>query len=330
MLTRLTLRGLAGPSIVALALLASVGLLLQVAGLLLAAPAMPDPANTLRVLLALTPPALEHTLPVAFLVGLMVAFGRWHAEGTWTALRSAGVNGRRLLIPALIPGLALALIMSATSHFAAPAGRRAAARCLTQAASTVELTPGRFVELGGVVLHRPSQGGLLVSQGDAVMLAGQGQLREHSDGLLLELVDGEVLGLGEEPFTLRFHTAALPIPVSSTGRRVELAERSDAELTELVDRMRSRAKDASYEHGVLLKRSAMPLLPLLLPLLALPLGLRWGGRPGHTMLVVVAAWSLLRIGDASASLLGPHLAAALPLLGLALAALALWSGWRDR
>jgi len=330
MLTRLTLRSIAGPGLVALALLALAGLLLRAAGLLLAAPAMPSPGDTLFLVLALLPAALEHTLPVAFLVGLMVGLGRWHAEGTWTALRSSGINGRRLLLPVLAPGVVLMLVMAATSHLLAPEGRRAAARGLADAAASVELAPGRFTELGGVVLHRPETGGLWVSQAEAVLVAREGTLSLRRDGLLLELTDGELLTLGSEPLTLIFERAALPIPVSSTGRRVELAERSDTELAALVDRMHSRSKDASYEHGVLLKRSTMPLLPLLLPLLALPLGLRWGGRPGHSLLVVVGTWTLLRIGDASVTVLGPHLAASLPLLGLALASAVLWAGWRDR
>lgn len=330
MLTRLTLRSVAGPSLVALTLFAAAGLLLQAAGLLLAAPALPSPASTLGLVLALLPAALEHTLPVAFLVGLTVAYGRWHAEGTWTALRCAGVSGRRLVLPVLIPALLLTALTALTSHLLAPSGRRAAARGLTEAASAVELVPGRFVDIGGVVLHRPLAGGLLVSRGEAVLLAEQGSLSARSDGLLLELEHGRLLDLGDPTLSLSFATAAFPIPVSSTGRRVELAERSDAELAELVGRMRSRARDPSYEQGVLLKRSTMPLLPLLLPLVALPLGLRWGGRPSHTMLVVVGTWTLLRIGDASSSLLGAHLAASMPLLGLTLAAGLLWAGWRDR
>ncbi len=330
MLFRLTLRGVAGPCAVALALLALAGLLLQAGALLLTAPAMPEPATTLRLVLALLPAALEHTLPVAFLVGLMVAYGRWQAEGTWTALRCAGVSGRRLLLPALTLGLVLVALATLTSHSLAPAGRRAAARSLAQAAASVELVPGRFIELGGVVIHRSADGGLLVAQEDAVLVARAGQLTQRAQGLLLDLEQGAIQSLGEESMVLRFDAAALPLPVTNTGRRVELAERSDAELTDLVRRMTDRGKDPSYEHGVLIKRTTQPLLNLLLPLLALPLGLRWGGRPAHTMVVVVGAWSLLRIGDATGGVVGPHLAACLPLLGLLIAAALLWAGWRDR
>lgn len=329
-LTRLTLRSVAAPGAVALVLIFLAGLLLQVAGLLLGSAALPGPGTAATILVAMAPAALEPTLPVAFLVGLMVGFGRWQAGGTWVALRSAGLAGRGLLRPVMLPALALVLVMAATSHWLAPAGRRVAARTLAQAAGEVELVPGRFLALGDLVLHQPESGGLLVGQGETVVLARGSALTPHSDGLLLELEQGELSTTGPERVELSFERATLPVPVSSTGRRVELAERSDKELAELVGRMESRGRDASYELSILLKRSTLPLAPLLLPLLALPLALRWGGRPGHTLLVVLGYWSLQRIGDAACSTLGAPLATGLPLLGLALTGALLWTRWRDR
>ncbi len=330
MLTRLTLRGVLGPGSVALALIVLAGILLQLAGLLVGAAVMPSPATTARLLLALAPAALELALPVAFLVGMTVCFGRWHGEGTWIALRSSGVAGRGLLRPVLVPALLVGLAMAWTTHQLAPSGRRAAARGLADAASAVELVPGRFLELGQVVLHQPPGGGLLVSQGDAVLISASGALSSRPGGLLLELGPGEIRSLEGQPLAVSFDEATLPLPLRAADRRVELTERSGGELADLVARMRARGKDASYEHAVLLRRSTMPLVPLLLPLLALPLGLRWGGRPGHTIAVVVGYWALQRIGDAAVGSIGAHLSAALPLLGLAIAAAVLWAGWRDR
>jgi lipopolysaccharide export system permease protein len=329
-LVLLTLRSVVGPGWVALVLIFLAGLLLQVGGLLMGSAVVPSLADSARIVVALAPAALEATLPVAFLVGLMVGYGRWHAEGTWTALRGAGLAGRSLLRPVLLPALLLVLVMASISHWWAPAGRRAAARTIAAAAASVELVPGRFVELGDVVLHRPQAGGLLVSQGQTVLLARQGTLVPHRDGLLLTLEHGQLVSLGPERLELSFEQASLPVVVSGTGRRVELAERSDAELAELVGRMHSRGKDASYERSLLLERSTLPLVPMLLPLLALPLGLRWGGRPGHTLLVVLGYWSLQRVGDAACGTLGALAAATLPLLGLGLAAVLLWARWRDR
>ncbi len=330
MLTRLTLRSVLGPSLVALVLLALSGLALQAASLLLGSAVMPSLTDTLWLVLALLPSALELALPVAFLVGLAVGYGRWHGDGTWTALRASGVSGRGLLLPSLLLSAALAGVLALTTHQLAPEGRRAASRALARAASAAELVPGRFLSVGETVLTEPPQGGLLLAQGEARLYARRGTLLPRDGGLLLELQEGQVLGPPEQGLLLSFEHASIPLPHPGGGRRVELAERSDAELAELVRRMRNRDKDASYEQSVLLKRSTLPLAALLLPLIALPLGLRWGGRPTGILGVVVGYWSLLRLGDAATSALGPHLSACLPALGLALAAAVLWASWRDR
>lgn len=330
MLTRLIIRSLTGPGLTALALLVLAGLLLQLAALLLGAAVVPSPGVIMAVLPRLLPAVLELTLPVAFLVGLMVGFGRWREEGTWIALRAAGVGGRRLLGPTLALGLAMGLLTGLCAHQLAPQGRRAAARQLAAAASAVELVPGRFLQLGDTVLHRPDEGGLLLAQGDAVLLAQEADLEQREGGLQLRLGQGRLLSRGADGLELSFERASVPLPLHQAGRRVELTERSGAELADLVERMRAQGRDPSYEHSILLKRTSATLLPLLLALLALPLALRWGGRPGHIMGVVLATWALQRIGDAGCLLLGPGLAAGLPALGLAALSALLWAGWRDR
>jgi lipopolysaccharide export LptBFGC system permease protein LptF len=330
MLTRLTLRSVLGPSLVALVLLAMTGLALQAATLLLGSAVMPSLGDTLRILLALLPAAMELALPIAFLVGLAVGYGRWHGDGTWTALRASGVAARGLLPAALLLGVVLAGALAWTTHQLAPEGRRGAARAVTRAASAAELVPGRFLSVGDTVLTEPPQGGLLLAHDEVRLYARRGALLPRDGGLLLELEGGQALGPWEHGLQLSFERASIPLPRAGGGRRVELAERSGAELAELVRRMDSKGKDASYEHAVLLKRSTLPLAALLLPLIALPLGLRWGGRPGGILGVAVGYWVLLRLGDAATSTLGPHLSACLPALGLALVAVVLWASWRDR
>jgi len=330
MLTRLTLRSMAAPAAAALFLLCAAGLLLEAAALVLRAAVTPGARTTLQASLVLLPAVLEYTLPVALLVGLCLAYGRWSTEGTWIALRASGVSGRRLLPAALLAGLLAALLMAATTHSLAPEGRRAAARTLQAASSEARLLPGHFVQLGEVLMRQDPAGDLLVISDELALVASSGRLEASSGGLVLELSAGRALATAGEQRRLSFDSATIPLALEQGSRRVELAERSASELSGLIARMRDRGKAASYERAVLLKRSTMPLALLVLPLLALPLGLRWRGQPSHMMAVVVGYWVLLRLGDQHCHALGPHLAAALPLLGLALAAALCWSRWRDR
>ncbi len=55
-----------------------------------------------RMLALLVPQALAITIPMAFLMGLLVAFGRLSADSEWVALQACGVALSRLLRPVLL------------------------------------------------------------------------------------------------------------------------------------------------------------------------------------------------------------------------------------
>lgn len=324
------LRGLTGPVLVALVLLGAVGLLLEAGTVLARAAVIPPVHGLLGVMLGLLPAVLELALPLAFLTGLVVVLGRWHDDGTWIALRACGVGGHRLLRPASAGALLCGLLLLGASHLLAPVGRRVAAAQLVRACSELTPQPGGFLPLGGAMLHRPVSGGLLLSLGEVVIVAREGTLAPRAGGLLLRLHEGEALLGAPGGAVLRFEAAEVPLALDSGHRRVELVERSDTELRDLARRRTELGRDASYERLILLKRTSLALAVLLLPLVALPLALRWGGRAAPVLGVVLLLWVLIRVGDGACAWLGPWAAAALPLAGLVAAALALWAGWRDR
>ena len=324
----LLLGDVAGPTLAAFALLALAGGFLEAALLVLRAPVVPGPVDLARVVGAQAPSLAALLVPAALLAGVTVATGRWAADGTWTALRAAGVPARRLLPSLLLAGALLTLGTAVLTHVAAPAGRRAAARALAHAASEVRLVPGRFVPAGGAVIHRDPDGGLFLASGDLAAFARSGGLTAEGDRVALALDDGVLEG--PAGVQAAFARARVLLDLPRPDRRVEIEERSDGEIAALTARMEADGRDPSYEATILWKRSTLPLLCLLLPLAALPLGLRWGGRPSHAMAVVVAVWSLVRIGDALCGAIGPPVAASLPLAGLACLSAGLWAGWRDR
>lgn len=58
-----------------------------------------------HMLLLLVPQALAVTIPMAFLMGLLVAFGRLSADSEWVALQACGVSLTRLLRPVFLLSL---------------------------------------------------------------------------------------------------------------------------------------------------------------------------------------------------------------------------------
>jgi LPS export ABC transporter permease LptG/LPS export ABC transporter permease LptF len=66
-----------------------------------------------RALLTLVPQALAVTIPMAFLLGLLVAFGRLSGDSEWVAIQACGVSLTRMLRPVL----ALALVAWALTEW---------------------------------------------------------------------------------------------------------------------------------------------------------------------------------------------------------------------
>ena len=78
----------------------------------------------IRALLTLVPQALAVTIPMAFLLGLLVAFGRLSGDSEWVAIQACGVSLTRMLRPVL----SLALVAWAVTEWvlivAVPSGNQ--------------------------------------------------------------------------------------------------------------------------------------------------------------------------------------------------------------
>ncbi len=78
----------------------------------------------IRALLTLVPQALAVTIPMAFLLGLLVAFGRLSGDSEWVAIQACGVSLTRMLRPVL----SLALVAWALTEWvlivAVPSGNQ--------------------------------------------------------------------------------------------------------------------------------------------------------------------------------------------------------------
>src|SRR5262245_60969006 len=72
-----------------------------------------DLPTILRLFLNILPSILAITIPMAFLLGVLLAFGRLASESEIIALRAVGVSPLRLLSPVLI----LATVMTAITFY---------------------------------------------------------------------------------------------------------------------------------------------------------------------------------------------------------------------
>ncbi|NDC37526.1 MAG: YjgP/YjgQ family permease [Proteobacteria bacterium] len=108
------------------------------------------------VFLAITPTFMELAIPMAALLGVMLAFSRLSGDSELVVLRGSGVSLYQLLTPVLVLALGLCAIALQVSTELKPWGYRTLATMLFEIAksrSTAGLEEGVFNKLGDITLY---------------------------------------------------------------------------------------------------------------------------------------------------------------------------------
>lgn len=92
-------------------------------------------SDVIWMILYLMPSFLVFTVPMAFLLSVLLAFGRLSADNEITVLKSGGISLLQLMPPVIVAAVCATLIGLAASVFAAPFGNRAFGQ-LTKSALT--------------------------------------------------------------------------------------------------------------------------------------------------------------------------------------------------
>jgi LPS export ABC transporter permease LptF len=285
--------------------------------------------DLVRIVVLFLPGFSVLIIPVSVLTGILLGFGRMALDGELTALASAGVSSRRLMVMPLALGAMASLLAFLVSGFLAPASTDALYQTfmnLSKRHVAASLQPGRFFEeVPGVVLYPDKPGsqdgeldGFLMhdrrsDQARRILVAKKASVRplEHDNYLELEFLDGQVhhFGRGPRPYSIgRFDKASIGIDIDrlvyDRTRFIPAAERlSSAELLmsardpELTERERKQRISAFH------RRAAFPVAALLFATLGCALGAagRLKGRRRSllgAMVVVTGYYLLMRLGDA--------------------------------
>ncbi len=282
---------------------------------MLRAPALPEAEGLFRVFLASAPVLGEWVLPLGALAGLTALLTRWRSEGEWLALQAAGIAGRHLVAPALSIGLVVGLGTAALTHHGAVWGRATLFDVLVH---QVQPLPGRATSIGGLTVLPGTVEGvedglrdlLLAWEGPDGLLVASAAVGRLSQGRVLELEEGEVLGASGR---LTFDRLQLPLPDSA--RRPPPSAWTGPDL--------ARSSDP-YLQAIRLKRNVWPLAGVLLLLLSVPLSL--SGRGWTVPGAVLGWWAAVRACDGLALQMGGLGSALLPLL--LLGGFSFWTWWR--
>jgi LPS export ABC transporter permease LptF/LPS export ABC transporter permease LptG len=302
------------------------------------------------------------TLPVAFLLGLLIGIGRLSADSELTALRASGVDLLVLYRPigalaVAIAGLTLVLMLGVvprTNHLLYSMKLR-----LSSFAFAQRIQPGVFSpEIAGLRVYaegaspdRRELTGLIISdrsnpEGAQLTLARRGwlELEEDQGRLWLRVEDAERHHLAEDG--RRYDVTSFSrqrMVLQDNGPTLGASEKQIREQTlrELLERASTRTRRPEDRRLALTevhKKFALPAACLVFGLIGLPLGIvnRRGGRAAGfavSIAIVLLYYALLATGEARAieGRMSPGLAMWLPnLLLLAFGAYALARVRRDK
>ncbi|MEO8585101.1 MAG: LptF/LptG family permease [Acidobacteriota bacterium] len=302
------------------------------------------------------------TLPVAFLLGLLIGIGRLSADSELTALRASGVDLVLLYRPigalaAATAGVTLVLMLAVvpvTNHLLFAMKLRLSSFAFAQRIQPGVFSPeiaGLRVYAEGASADRRELTGLIISdrsnpEGAQLTLARRGwlELEEDQGRLWLRIEDAERHHLAEDG--RRYDVTSFSrqrMVLQDNGPTLGVSEKQIREQTlrELLERASARTRlpeDRRLALTEVHKKFALPAACLVFGLIGLPLGIvnRRGGRAAGFAVsigIVLLYYALLAIGEARAieGRMSPGLAMWLPnVLLLAFGAYALARVRRDK
>jgi lipopolysaccharide export system permease protein len=269
-----------------------------------------------EVMVTLLPQALAITIPMAFLLGLLVAFGRLSGDREWGALQACGVSTYRLLRPAFALGTIACAATLWVMIWAVPWGNqtfREITYSVLQARAEGEVKPRVFFDdfpnfvlyAGDVVPSRPGWTDVFVaetSRGDqpVIYVADHGRLRSIDRSGTVELVlekgirhvvsPGEAGQDAEKYEMTRFDTLVLSLDPESvfprSGPQKGDQERTIAELRAQIASLRRQGSTAHNPVMALQKKFSIPVACLVFAVMGLALGVsssRTGNSPASCL-----------------------------------------------
>ncbi len=314
-----TLRALLGPLVLALVVLLLALILNKVLVLFdRAAATGASPLLVAKMIASLVPHFLGFALPAAFFSAIFMAVARSGDDSELDAMLATGRSITRIAVPYFLVAIALVGFNFYLFGFLQPLtryGYNVDVYLATQTSWNSRMESNRFVTVKqGYTLSADNVGpdgrqlgGVFVERGDArgeeIITAQRGQLEPSPDGtrLLLGLNDGLVVAdrpdgsmrtLEFREIRLNEDFTAVPPPFRARGdsvRELTLPELRSSTVTANLS-AKERRKVTGEFHG----RVARTFLPLLLPLLALPLGMaaKRGRRAPGTVFATLALLTL--------------------------------------
>jgi len=256
-------------------------------------------SQILMLLFFISPSFLIFTIPMAFLLGTLLSFGRLSGDSEITAFKASGVSLYQLFFPISILSISAYLLTTFLVFYGLPWGNQgfmATLYLIAQSKANIEIKERVFNDMfNGLVVYVdkvPLQGkkmeGILIydeRDGENVhtIFAKEGFLvnNPETQEIILRLLNGDIHRFESKTKVyqkLKFDTYDLRIELGKTfaawGARLKEHEMSVDEIKEKIRKMKSFGLDTTSQEVELHKRYAIPFACIVFGLIGVPLGIQ--------------------------------------------------------
>lgn len=282
--------------------------------------------DILHLIILIMPQFMLFTIPIALLVSILIAMGRFSQDNEITALKASGVSLSQMYYPVAIASLLAFIVTIIIGYFLVPQSNFATKRMLFELASqnaSIGIKEKVFnADFKGLLLYAdtiPTDGeymeGVLISDSRVLgeqntILAKKAFLVADSKLMIvkLRLENGSIHTVSSDLKNYRkvdFKRYDINLDLSATLGSFSEANKSSTEMTmtELLEHMKKPGlKDADVRELAIEvhKKFSIPLSCIFFGMLAMPLGIKSHravkSRGFAVGMIIVAVYYLLRIG----------------------------------
>jgi len=262
--------------------------------------------EAISLILYILPSFLVIAIPMAFLLAVLLAFGRLSTDEEITAAKSSGISLLQMMPPVIILSIAAFIVTLALMIYALPWGNHSFKSKVFELArreASTSIVPGKVLDsFSDIILYVTEEDkstgrykGIMISDDKkegktSTVLAKEGEIVSTPDdfSLALRLYDGTIHRKGKKEdlkySLIKFKTYDITLSMESKGRVAMSAPKGDRELSigELLDKskkLREKGKNDNYLMVELHKKFSIPFACIVFALIGAPLGIQ-GKRSG--------------------------------------------------
>ncbi len=256
-------------------------------------------SQILKLLFFISPSFLIFTIPMAFLLAILLSFGRLSGDSEITAFKASGISLFQLYFPVLLLSIGAYFITTVLVLYGLPWGNRgfkATLYLMAQTKADIEIKERVFNDVfDGFVVYvnkvpiqgKKMEGILIHDERDKekvnTIFASEGFLVSDpkSQEIILRLINGDIHRY--EPRTnlyqrMQFETYDLRLELAKTfaalGKKLKEHEMSIEDIKEKMESKRVLGQDITPQEVEIHKRYAIPFACLVFGLLGVPLGIQ--------------------------------------------------------